>query len=196
MVDRNFQSFNTRLNETLMKSNDIRITDKTVRAVRPRSLPKNRLSEGRVLTLKYITPVGRDTLPYFHIFPTIITISVQPKYITGINLFYLPSRFRKYLVNFYKKRMTNEEHFSRSLMYYEIVDKLKIPRAVMAPAIKNYRIDRAGPIAIEYDSSLWEEIYYGDTAEFLEKQWRKSSKFTIYRNAIVEIISEYLNTRQ
>ena len=124
--------------------------------------------------------------------PTIITLNVQPEHITGINLFYLPRRFRKYVIKFYKIRMTNEPEFPRSLMYYDMVKKLRIPRSVLKPAIKKYRFDRAGAVAIEYDSSLWEEIYYGDTADFLERQWRKSSRNTIYRNAIIEIISSFI----
>ena len=195
MADRNLESFNTRLNQKLEESKDISLSSDTIRAVRPRSLQKSRFGEGRVITMKYFNPINKNTLPYYHIFPTIITISVKPTYITGLNLFYLPRRFRTYLINFYKKRMTNEPHFARSLMYYEIVEKLKIPSAVIRPAIKNYRYDRAGAVALEYDSSLWEEIYTGDTASFLESQWRKASRLKIYRNAFVEIISEFLNTR-
>ena len=91
--------------------------------------------------------------------------------------------------------MTNEPEFPRSLMYYDMVKKLRIPRSVLKPAIKKYRFDRAGAVAIEYDSSLWEEIYYGDTADFLERQWRKSSRNTIYRNAIIEIISSLIDIK-
>ena len=195
MADRNLEAFNTRLNETLEDSKDIRISSSTIRAVRPRSIQKSIFGEGRVITLKYLNPVERETLPYFHIFPTIITLSVQPEHITGINLFYLPRRFRKYVVELYKRRMTNEPEFPRSLMYYDMVKKLRIPRSVLKPAIKKYRFDRAGAVAIEYDSSLWEEIYYGDTADFLEKQWRKSTRNTIYRNAIIEIISTFIDIK-
>jgi|TARA_R100000455_G_C6263252_1_gene118521 hypothetical protein len=195
MADRNLEAFNTRLNETLEDSKDIRISSSTIRAVRPRSIQKSIFGEGRVITLKYLNPVEKETLPYFHIFPTIITLSVQPEHITGINLFYLPRRFRKYVVEFYKRRMTNEPEFPRSLMYYDMVKKLRIPRSVLKPAIKKYRFDRAGAVAIEYDSSLWEEIYYGDTADFLERQWRKSSRNTIYRNAIIEIISAFIDIK-
>ncbi len=40
MADRNLEAFNTRLNETLEDSKDIRISSSTIRAVRPRSIPK------------------------------------------------------------------------------------------------------------------------------------------------------------
>lgn len=195
MADRNLDAFNTRLTNALEESKDVRVSSSTIRAVRPRSIQKSIFGEGRVITLKYLNPAEKETLPYFHVFPTIITLGVEPEHITGINLFYLPRRFRKYIVGLYKRKMTNEPKFPRSLMYYDIVKKLRIPRSVMKPAIKKYRFDRAGAVAIEYDSSLWEEIYYGDTADFLEKQWRKSSRNTIYRNAIIEIISSFIDIK-
>ncbi len=195
MADRNLDAFNTRLTNALEESKDVRVSSSTIRAVRPRSIQKSIFGEGRVITLKYLNPVEKETLPYFHVFPTIITLGVEAEHITGINLFYLPRRFRKYIVELYKRRMTNEPEFPRSLMYYDIVKKLRIPRSVMKPAIKKYRFDRAGAVAIEYDSSLWEEIYYGDTADFLERQWRKSSRNTIYRNAIIEIISSFIDIK-
>tara|TARA_R100000005_G_C4942903_1_gene166668 strand:- start:7 stop:597 length:591 start_codon:yes stop_codon:yes gene_type:complete len=195
MADRNLEAFNTRLNETLEDSKDIRISSSTIRAVRPRSIQKSIFGEGRVITMKYLNPIEKETLPYFHIFPTIITLNVQPEHITGINLFYLPRRFRKYIVNLYKRRMTNTPEFPRSLMYYDLVKKLRIPRSIMKPAIKKYSFVRAGAVAIEYDSSLWEEIYFGDTADFLEKQWRKSSRNIVYRNAIIEIISSLIDSK-
>ena len=195
MADRNLDAFNTRLTNALEESKDVRVSSSTIRAVRPRSIQKSIFGEGRVITLKYLNPVEKETLPYFHVFPTIITLGVEAEHITGINLFYLPRRFRKYIVELYKRRMTNEPEFPRSLMYYDIVKKLRIPRSVMKPAIKKYRFDRAGAVAIEYDSSLWEEIYFGDTADFLERQWRKSSRNTIYRNAIIEIISSFIDIK-
>ena len=195
MADRNLDAFNTRLTNALEESKDVRVSSSTIRAVRPRSIQKSIFGEGRVITLKYLNPVEKETLPYFHVFPTIITLGVEAEHITGINLFYLPRRFRKYIVELYKRRMTNEPEFPRSLMYYDIVKKLRIPRSVMKPAIKKYRLDRAGAVAIEYDSSLWEEIYFGDTADFLERQWRKSSRNTIYRNAIIEIISSFIDIK-
>ena len=190
----NFSFLSGKVNQILLESKDLTLTQNTVRTVRPNSIPKNVLGEGRMFMFKYINPKTRDELRYFHMFPVVYTLSVQPGYITGINFFYLPRRFRPFLLNFFMKRMSGGQDFPRSFMRYDIVNSLRRYRSLMAPAIKKYDMDRMGSMAIEFDSSVWSEITSGDSAELLESLWLKSSKSIVYKATIIKIIKSYLDT--
>ena len=47
------------------------------RIISPREIPKNIVSEGRVYFFRYLNPIGRTTLPYYHLFPCVYTLGIE-----------------------------------------------------------------------------------------------------------------------
>ena len=46
----------------------------------------------------YPTPKTIETIPYYHLFPGVLVIDVKRDYLTGMNLFHLPRRFRRFFL--------------------------------------------------------------------------------------------------
>ena len=187
----NFERVSDRIAEIIEESNDISITPETIKVVRPTSIRKGIMSEGRVLLFPYRNPATRDKLKYFHMFPGIYTLSVEPKTITGVNLFYLPQRFRKFFLGRVQDRITSD---GRSLFRYELLKEKKYLRAIMSPAIKQYRINRMGPTALQINPELWGELFTGDAADILDRTWMKAGKNRVYLYSFRKIISAFLDT--
>ena len=64
----------------------------------------------------------------------------------------------------------------------------------MSPAIKQYRINRMGPTALQINPDLWGELFTGDAADILERTWMKAGKNRVYLDSFRKIISAFLDT--
>ena len=87
--------------------------------------PKTRKA-GRMYMFRYF-PQGKQDLPYYDQFPLVLTTGYTKKYMTGINLHYLPPRKRLELFNRLLD-ITNNVKFdstTRVKMSYEILSKFK-----------------------------------------------------------------------
>ena len=87
--------------------------------------PKTR-RVGKMYMFRYL-PKGRNKLPYYDTFPLIITITFNRKYITGLNLHYLPPKYRQILFNRLLD-ITNNEKFdntTRIKLTYDILKSFK-----------------------------------------------------------------------
>jgi hypothetical protein len=183
-----FSLISNRVNEIIKGSNEI-INENNTKAVNPRSIQKGIVSHGRLFLLRYVTPIGLTELPYYHIFPPVLTLAVRGRYINGVNLFYLPKRVRRIAYDRLTLRMTNEgSTFPRSLVRYDIMKRMRVTRAALAPAIKNYNFKRMGPVAVEFHKDLWEEILFGETSELFEKNFRKATPQVVHLDSIQRII--------
>lgn len=49
----------------------------------------NRMLPGRMYLINYANPVGRDTLPYYDMFPLILPFNIEGNLVTAINFHYL-----------------------------------------------------------------------------------------------------------
>ena len=175
-----FQNISQRLSEIINDSDSILINDETVKVVNPKSIRKGIVSHGRMFLFKYLNPLGRVDLPYYNLFPPVITFAVRGKYINGANLYYLPKRVRKFTLDILKLRMTKGLTTQpRSLIRYDL--------------IKNYNLTRTGPVALEIHSDLWDEILLGDASDFFESSFRKANSSTVFRDSLRRIYTELLN---
>jgi hypothetical protein len=189
-----FQNISQRLSEIINDSDSILINDETVKVVNPKSIRKGIVSHGRMFLFKYLNPLGRVDLPYYNLFPPVITFAVRGKYINGANLYYLPKRVRKFTLDILKLRMTKGLTTQpRSLIRYDLIKANRARRAAFAPAIKNYNLTRTGPVALEIHSDLWDEILLGDASDFFESSFRKANSSTVFRDSLRRIYTELLN---
>ena len=164
------------------------------RIISPREIPKNIVSEGRVYFFRYLNPIGRTTLPYYHLFPCVYTLGVEGRYVTGLNLFYLPYRVREVVLKRLKARAEGKQSFARSLMDYEMIKRFPRFQALLSPAIKKYRVDRMGILALEISNELWDEFFIGDLSDTLQKAFIRKSFVNVQLLSRAKIIKNLLNT--
>ena len=164
------------------------------RIISPREIQRNITSEGRVYFFRYLNPIGRTTLPYYHLFPCVYTLGIEGRYVTGLNLFYLPPKVRNVVLNRLKTRVEGKQSFGRSLMDYEMIKRFPRFEALLKPAIKRYRMDRMGILALEVSNELWDEFFIGDLSDSLQKAFLRKSFINVQLLSRAKIIRNLLNT--
>ena len=184
-----FQNISQRLSEIINDSDSILINDETVKVVNPKSIRKGIVSHGRMFLFKYLNPLGRVDLPYYNLFPPVITFAVRGKYINGANLYYLPKRVRKFTLDILKLRMTKGLTTQpRSLIRYDLIKANRARRAAFAPAVKNYNLTRTGPVALEIHSDLWMKFYWAMPQIFLSHHFERLTHPQYFEILFVESI--------
>ena len=172
----------------------IDLSKQNSRIISPRGIQRNITSEGRVFFFRYLNPIGRTTLPYYHLFPCVYTLGIEGRYVTGLNLFYLPHRVREIVLKRLKTRVEGKQSFGRSLMDYEMIKRFPRFEALLKPAIKRYRMDRMGILALEVSNELWDEFFIGDLSDSLQKAFLRKSFINVQLLSRAKIIRNLLNT--
>ena len=191
MENLDFINFSNELKETLKESNSAVIGEDTVKPVVVKSVRKGIVGQGKLILTTYKNPKTKN-LKYYHVIPPIITLRVLGPYITGLNLFYLPRDTRRFCLDVMMSRMTNPtgDNFSRSLIDYDLIKRNTPRRAAFSPAIKNYDLSRAGYFGLEFDSDLWEEVFFGDLADKLEGDFQGADLSEVYADSVNRILKE------
>ena len=177
-----------------IEDDSLDLTKQNSRIISPREIQRNVTSEGRVYFFRYLNPIGRTTLPYYHLFPCVYTLGIEGRYVTGLNLFYLPHRVREIVLQRLKTRVEGKQSFGRSLMDYEMIKRFPRFEALLKPAIKRYRMDRMGILALEVSNELWDEFFIGDLSDSLQKAFLRKSFINVQLLSRAKIIRNLLNT--
>ena len=177
-----------------IEDDSIDLSKQNSRIISPRGIQRNITSEGRVFFFRYLNPIGRTTLPYYHLFPCVYTLGIEGRYVTGLNLFYLPHRVREIVLKRLKTRVEGKQSFGRSLMDYEMIKRFPRFEALLKPAIKRYRMDRMGILALEVSNELWDEFFIGDLSDNLQKAFLRKSFINVQLLSRAKIIRNLLNT--
>jgi|TARA_R100000149_G_C5807912_1_gene92378 hypothetical protein len=177
-----------------IEDDSLDLTKQNSRIISPREIQRNVTSEGRVYFFRYLNPIGRTTLPYYHLFPCVYTLGIEGRYVTGLNLFYLPHRVREIVLKRLKTRVEGKQSFGRSLMDYEMIKRFPRFEALLKPAIKRYRMDRMGILALEVSNELWDEFFIGDLSDSLQKAFLRKSFINVQLLSRAKIIRNLLNT--
>ena len=177
-----------------IEDDSLDLTKQNSRIISPREIQRNVTSEGRVYFFRYLNPIGRTTLPYYHLFPCVYTLGIEGRYVTGLNLFYLPHRVREIVLKRLKTRVEGKQSFGRSLMDYEMIKRFPRFEALLKPAIKRYRMDRMGILALEISNELWDEFFIGDLSDSLQKAFLRKSFINVQLLSRAKIIRNLLNT--
>lgn len=156
------------------------LAEEEIEVVNPNSIPFGFSGRGSCYLFSYRRPAGKGKpeLPYYHIFPMVITLEREKKHILGLNPFYLGRGQRKTLI----ERLLNElmgkieNPDARTKINYPKLDKYRASFGIAFPCIKKYEIRRMSPIAIKIKPDLWEKIYLGELS-------RKHQEFFIGRSA-------------
>jgi len=148
-----------------------------------------RLLEGRMYTFFYDAKT-KNKLPYWDRFPLVILLELRQDGFMGLNLHYIPPRYRvrllyelyKYVV-FDEDAMAEEEMRMRIKMTYKLIDgisKLKMYK----PCFKRYLTTQIEGRALEITPNYW------DTMAMLPlAQWQKENARTVYSESIRKINS-------
>ncbi len=148
-----------------------------------------RYLEGRMYTFFYDAKTKKK-LPYWDRFPLVIILDLKEDGFTGLNLHYIPPRYRvRLLYELYKyvvlddDDMAEEEMRMRIKMTYKLIDgisKLKMYK----PCFKRYLTTQIEGRALEITPNYW------DTMAMLPlAQWQKEKVRTVYSESIRKINS-------
>jgi hypothetical protein len=135
---------------------------------------------GKMMYFRY-NPAFKADLPYYDIFPLIIIIQQHDKYMTGLNLHYIPVEFRVELLANLFDIITNvkfnadtrlSERFTYS--YLQSLKKLRWFR----PCIKNYRYNNIVTIPKVVRPAYWHRAVLLENAI-----WKKAAPATVYQDS-------------
>ena len=144
--------------------------------------PKTR-RVGKMYMFRYL-PKGRNKLPYYDTFPLIITITFNRKYITGLNLHYLPPKYRQILFNRLLD-ITNNEKFdntTRIKLTYDVLKSFKKFR-YFKPCFKKYLRRRIKSEMLFVPPADW-----GIAINLPTERFRKANKRKVWKDSIDSFI--------
>tara|TARA_B100000287_G_scaffold334879_1_gene320238 strand:+ start:20 stop:619 length:600 start_codon:yes stop_codon:yes gene_type:complete len=149
----------------------------------------NKLLEGRMYTFFYDAKTKKK-LPYWDRFPLVILLELRQDGFTGLNLHYIPPRYRvKFLYELYKyvvfddDAMAEEEMRMRIKMTYSLltgISKLKS----FKPCFKRYLTTQMEGRALEITPNYWDTMAMLPLAQFQKENVR-----TVYSDSIRKINS-------
>ena len=127
-------------------------------------------------------PKTRDDLPYYDKFPLVIPLKREGDGFLGLNLHYLPMRYRIQLM---KKLLTlaiyDGDDIRRLRVTYDILSSSSRYREI-SPCVKRYLLTNIKSKIVKVESNEW------DTAIFLPvHQFRKAKAQTVWKESVEEI---------
>tara|TARA_B100000287_G_scaffold346505_1_gene334135 strand:+ start:43 stop:639 length:597 start_codon:yes stop_codon:yes gene_type:complete len=147
-----------------------------------------RYLEGRMYTFFYDAKT-KEKLPYWDRFPLVLILELRQDGFTGLNLHYLPPRYRvRLLYELYKYVILDDDAEAdegmrmKIKMTYQLltgISKLKMFR----PCFKRYLTHRIDGRALEITPEYWDVMSMLPTA-----QWQKEGAMTVYSESIRKII--------
>ena len=143
---------------------------------------------GRMYTFFY-DPKTKDLMPYYDKFPVVLIVDVTPDGFTGLNLHYLPPRYRvRLLSELYNYIVLDDDVDDESMktrikMTYTLlksITKLKM----FKPCFKRYLTSHVEGRALEIIPEYWDIMAMLPTAQFEKKGIR-----TVYSDSLRTINS-------
>ena len=143
-----------------------------------------RYLEGRMYTFFYDAKT-KEKLPYWDRFPLVLILELRQDGFTGLNLHYIPPRYRvRLLYELYKYVILDDDEYAeeemrmRIKMTYQLItgiSKLKMYK----PCFKRYLTTQIEGRALEITPNYW------DTMAMLPlAQWQKEKQRTVYADSI------------
>jgi hypothetical protein len=127
-------------------------------------------------------PSTRDDLPYYDKFPLVIPLKREPDGFLGLNLHYLPIRYRiQLLKKMLPLAMYDGEDIRRLRISYDILNSSSRYRE-FRPCIKKYLLPNIKSRIIKVESNEW------DTALFLPvHQFKKTKVQKVWKDSVEQI---------
>lgn len=181
----------------LLSQSDSRFSIDNISIETPPALKKGDQLAGSVQFFSYPVPKTIETIPYYHLFPGVLVIDVRRDYLTGMNLFHLPRRFRRFFLTkvlTLRSLETEAEDETKITFSYEEMLNEKYLSAVAKSCVRKYVIRRMGAVSLQLHPNLWEDFFLGPTSKLLERAWRYTSASTAYKKSYEEILKNILDT--
>tara|TARA_R100001510_G_C7655770_1_gene215127 strand:+ start:2698 stop:3309 length:612 start_codon:yes stop_codon:yes gene_type:complete len=177
-------AFGERLDES--KQAQLGIKQRALRSV------TTTFDSGRAIMFTYTRPKGYldNTLRYHHKFPVSIVMESDAKYVTGINLFYMPPRVRELVLERYLAEVnnpTNPNADSRTTLGYNQLAGTAFG-VYVKPAVRKYLKDRASNVAVQFSPELWRDIFLGKTSQDLGRLWSRTAPQIVYKDYIRKVL--------
>lgn len=136
----------------------------------------NRLKIGRLYLFKYDAK-GKETLPYYDVFPIIFVIQPMKDGFLGLNMHYLPYQYRATLMDGLYDYVIGQDTTARLRMTYSILQRAKQLR-FYRPCVKHYLNNQVRSRFLQVHVDEW------DVAMFLPLQkFIGASLSTVHRDS-------------
>lgn len=170
------------------------LIDEQIEVVNPNSIPTGFSGKGSCYLFSYRKPIGKGSpeLPYYHIFPMIVTLEREKKHILGLNPFYLGPKQREVLITRLLDELIGDisNPDSRTKINYSKLDKYRATLGIAFPCIKKYAINRMSAVAIKIRPSLWKKIYLGELSQKHQQFFIGRSPRSVWANSRIAAIKE------
>lgn len=170
------------------------LREEDVSVLKPQSIRRSISGRGRCYLFSYRNPVnkGKPQLPYYHVFPMVISLEQEQNHLLGLNPFYLPPLMRENFVNVLLSRLLGdiENPDTRCSISYKMLSKYRSSLGAAFPCIKKYRHERMSPVVIEMKPSLWRDFYLGDISKKHQSLFIGRSPASIWSDSEVEAIKQ------
>ena len=117
-------------------------------------------------------------------------IDVKRDYLTGMNLFHLPRRFRRFFLTkvlTLRSLETEADDETKITFSYEEMLNEKYLSAVAKTCVRKYVIRRMGAVSLQLHPNLWEDFFLGPTSKLLDRAWRYTSASTAYKKSYEDL---------
>lgn len=131
----------------------------------------------------YYDPKTKDDLPYYDIFPLVMPLKREPDGFIGLNLHYLPIRYR---INFMRKLLplaiyNDDDEIKRIRVTYPILDASSRFKE-FRPCIKKYLYSNIRSRILAVEPQEWDVALYLPIQQFKKEQAK-----TVWQESVQEI---------
>ena len=148
------------------KIKEIRNPSSLAAGVMRENRPKGRFLMGGLYCF-YYNPKLREQLPYYDSFPVVIPLERYPDGFLGLNIHYLPVKYRMAFLNKLKPYATynDEDEIKRLRVTYDIISASKRFRE-FRPCIKKYLNNQIQSKIVAIQPNEWETAIYLPLQQF------------------------------
>jgi hypothetical protein len=137
---------------------------------------------GQIFTFQY-SPKGKDTLPYYDVFPMVLIIGQAPGGFLGLNFHYLPHTYRAFLFSQLSKLVVIDKtrDIEKIRVNYQILQSLN-RFAAFRPTLKKYLINNIRRNFLQIFPQEWEVALFLPIPGFV-----KSTQEQVWKDSIAKI---------
>lgn len=127
----------------------------------------------------YYDPKGRDTLPYYDVFPMVLVLEQYPDGFLGLNLHYLPFQYRVAFLNKLLKyaSLDRNDEIERLRVTYDILSASKRMKE-FRPCLKRYLFGHVQSKLLAIQPNEWQTAVYLPLQHFVKagagRVWQES----------------------
>lgn len=163
-------------------SKELKIEEKSAEnRLQETTVQLDKFEVGKMYLFHYM-PKGKDTLPYYDMYPLILLLDIHKKGFSGINLHYIPVQLRMTLLsNLLEKSVTKDGHLERLRISHDIIKNVSTFEAYK-PCFKQYIFPCVKSAIKLIDPEDW-----AFAASMPLESFRKKSKGEVWKDSMDSI---------